>query len=204
MEENIKDEKGKRAILFFPKLFLKLLSVNKKILVILLVVLSIAATIIVARTKPELLGIPVSQQIVESETEVNKLIEEVGKIIELPEGPKPTIATVTEVEKVKGQAFFAKAQNGDKVLVYTEAKKAILYRPSEKKIIEVGVVNIGQEEASSSDGNIDNSEEETESVTPTPTLKPTSTMTPTSTIKPTPTFILTPTSVSTPTPTIAP
>lgn len=48
----------------------------------------------------------------------------------------PTIATVSDITKLQGQPFFAKAQNGDKVYVYSNAKKAILYRPSENKIIE--------------------------------------------------------------------
>jgi len=80
-----------------------------------------------------------------TETETNDLIEKIGALMVLPEGEKPTLVSVTDKDKVKDQPFFSKAENGDKVLVYTAAKKAILYRPSSDKIIEVGPVDIAPE-----------------------------------------------------------
>mgnify|MGYP001436814035 CR=1 FL=1 len=70
-----------------------------------------------------------------------KLIAQIGKLIELPK-EEPTIATVSDKEKLKGQSFFQNANNGDKVLIFTKAKKAILYRPSTNKIIEVSQINL--------------------------------------------------------------
>lgn len=75
--------------------------------------------------------------------ETNKLIADVGKLLVLPEGETPTIATVSDLEKLKSQPFFINAKNGDKVLIYTNAKKAILYDPVAHKIIEVAPINIG-------------------------------------------------------------
>ncbi|MBI5357887.1 hypothetical protein HZB74_03515 [Candidatus Saccharibacteria bacterium] len=69
-------------------------------------------------------------------------------MVEVPQGEEPTIATVQDVSKLQNQAFFKNAQNGDKVLIYSQAKKAILYRPSTDKIIEVGPVNIGDSQGS--------------------------------------------------------
>ncbi|MEM2947096.1 MAG: hypothetical protein QXN96_02520 [Candidatus Bathyarchaeia archaeon] len=83
------------------------------------------------------------QRIVQKEIE--DTLARVGRLILLPEGETPTLATVTDTEKLKGQAFFVNAKAGDKVIIYTNAKKAILYRPSENKIIEVAPLNIGTE-----------------------------------------------------------
>jgi hypothetical protein len=82
--------------------------------------------------------------------ELNALIEEIGHVYELPTGETPALATVTDAETVKSQPFFGNAQNGDKVLIYTQAQKAILYRPSTKKIINVAPIqNIAAEPTSS-------------------------------------------------------
>ena len=102
------------------------------------------AAIYGAMLYPQVLGLSKGQAQVQAE--VDSLIAEVGSLIALPTDEKPTVATVSDVEKLKDQPFFKNAANGDKVLIYTNAKKAILYRPSEKKVVEVGAVNIRQTE----------------------------------------------------------
>lgn len=79
-----------------------------------------------------------------TQEEVKALIAKVSRLIELPTNEEPTVATVSDKEKIKDQAFFQKAENGDKVLIYTQGKKAILYRPSINKVIEVAPINLGQ------------------------------------------------------------
>lgn len=87
------------------------------------------------------------QAISQNQQENRKLVEEVGKLVELPVGEEPTIATVTDVDKLKDQPFFQKAQNGDKVLIYTNAKKAYLYSPTLKKVLDIAPINIGSPSA---------------------------------------------------------
>lgn len=82
-----------------------------------------------------------------AQDEVRKLVVEVGKLIDLPTSEEPTVVTVTDVSKLASQPFFAKAKNGDKVLIYTNAKKAILYDPQTKKIIDTAPINVGSPSA---------------------------------------------------------
>src|SRR6185503_11536868 len=58
-----------------------------------------------------------------AESEARMLAEEVGRLIILPTNEIPTIATVSDPKALEGQAFFAEAKTGDKVLIYTNAKK---------------------------------------------------------------------------------
>lgn len=74
--------------------------------------------------------------------EVASLMDTLGSMIYLPEGEEPTLATVTDKEKLAEQSFFQKAENGDKVLIYSGSGRAILYRPSTKKIVDVTSVNV--------------------------------------------------------------
>lgn len=88
-----------------------------------------------------------------AEEEVKKIIAKVGKLMILPSEETPTVATVNDKEKLKNQPFFAQSENGDKVLIYTNAKKAVLYRPSIDKIIDVAPVNIGASESAATVAN---------------------------------------------------
>lgn len=72
--------------------------------------------------------------------ELTQLTKEISKYILLPDDATPTLATVTEKEKLQTQEFFKNAENGDKVLIYVSEGKAILYRPSIKKIIDIAPI----------------------------------------------------------------
>ena len=76
------------------------------------------------------------------EEQVKSLVAEVGKVMVLPTDEEPTTATVSDPEKLRDQAFFGNAQAGDKVLIYQKSRKAILWRPSTKKVIEVSGLNV--------------------------------------------------------------
>ncbi len=91
-----------------------------------------------------------------AQKESDDVIAKVSKLVVLPAGEVPTIATVSDPEALKDQAFFTNAQKGDKVLIYAQAKKAILYSVTLNKIIDVAPLNIGAS---------------TKSTTPTPAVK---------------------------------
>ncbi len=79
-----------------------------------------------------------------SELSPQALMDAVSKIAELPP-EQPTIATVTDKDKLSHFSFFSQAQIGDRVLIFNEAKKAYLYRPATNKIVEVGPIMIAQD-----------------------------------------------------------
>lgn len=75
------------------------------------------------------------------------LAAEVGEIMVLPQDEVPTIATVSDPSLLAGQPFFKDAKKGDKVLIYSQAGKAVLYDPVSKKIIGVAPISGGQTES---------------------------------------------------------
>jgi hypothetical protein len=77
-----------------------------------------------------------------SQKEVASLTKSVGKLMTVPTDEQPTVATVQDKEKLKDQPFFKDAQNGDKLLIYTKAQKAIIYRESQNKLVNVGPVSL--------------------------------------------------------------
>lgn len=80
-----------------------------------------------------------------------QIIASIGKLIDLPMDEEPTVATITNVEQLRDQPFFKKAKNGDNVLIYTKAGKAILYRPGINKIIDVSPINISDNASGSAE-----------------------------------------------------
>lgn len=82
-----------------------------------------------------------------AQQEVTSLVAKVGRLVVLPEGETPTVATVSDPEALKDQVFFKNAVKGDKVLIYAESKKAFLYSVSLDKIIDVAPLNIGNQKA---------------------------------------------------------
>lgn len=82
--------------------------------------------------------------------EIETLVNKVSRLMELPD-EEPTIATVSDKDKLKEQAFFSKSENGDKVLIFTTSGKAILYRPSADKIIDVTNIRTSDETVTSGD-----------------------------------------------------
>lgn len=77
-----------------------------------------------------------------SSNEAGKLSNKLSKTTDLPTNETPTMATVKDASKLKNQAFFVNAKNGDRVLIYQNSGRALLYRPSTGKIIEFSHVSL--------------------------------------------------------------
>ena len=75
--------------------------------------------------------------------ETSDLVAKVSQLMVLPEGETPTVATISDPGVLKDQPFFVQAQKGDKVLIYTQAKKAILYSVALDKILDIAPLNLG-------------------------------------------------------------
>jgi hypothetical protein len=93
----------------------------------------------------------------EFKTEASVLVEKVGKHMFLPTNEIPSLATVTDPKKLQAQSFFADAKKGDKVLIYSEAKKAILYDPVADKIVTIAPILLDPS-LNTTGGNIENQE----------------------------------------------
>lgn len=74
------------------------------------------------------------------------VINKVGELYKLPAGEEPTVAQVQDKNKLDKQAFFASAENGDYILIYKEARLALIYRESIGKLINVGPITLDEGE----------------------------------------------------------
>ena len=69
--------------------------------------------------------------------DASAIIADVKNHMVLP-NETPIVTTVTNADAVRSQPFYANAKNGDRVLVFKT--RAILYRPSIDRVIEVGYI----------------------------------------------------------------
>jgi hypothetical protein len=77
--------------------------------------------------------------------EIRDIVEKVKAHMSLPEGEDPAMATVINAESLaKEQPFYKDASNGDKVIVYQKANKAILYNPIKDIVVNVDEFLIDQ------------------------------------------------------------
>jgi hypothetical protein len=75
------------------------------------------------------------------ELNTEQLLAKVSRLIVLPAGETPTIASVVDADKLKSeQAFYRDVQNNDFVLIYPQAQKAFIYRPATDVLVNVGPV----------------------------------------------------------------
>ena len=119
---------------------------TKKYLFPILVIIFVVAVIIAFSLYEKVSALKVNPSAV-AQQQTNDIVARVGKLILLPTGETPTVATVSDPSKLADQPFFAKAKAGDEVLLYQNAKEAYLYDPVANKILEVAPINLGDTSA---------------------------------------------------------
>jgi len=91
------------------------------------------------------IGTPAGQQEV-AKQEIAALVAKVSKHIVLPKDEEPTVATVVDAAALaKDQPFYKDAHNGDKVLIYVKAQKAIIFDEKNDRLVNVGPVYIDKQ-----------------------------------------------------------
>lgn len=82
----------------------------------------------------------------EGKKEIEKVLERVERLIILPEGEIPLMATVVDAEALKSeQPFYAHVIKNDIVLIYQQNQRAIIYSPARDIIVNVGPVQFRPE-----------------------------------------------------------
>lgn len=81
-----------------------------------------------------------------SKKQISSLVGKVSKLAVIPQDETPTIITVLNASKVNNQTFYQDAKDGDKVLVFNQKKRAILYRPSTNQIVNIAPVVVSPTE----------------------------------------------------------
>ncbi len=83
--------------------------------------------------------------------EVDDLLNKIKKHMVLPEGEEPVVATVTDKEALaKEQPFYKDASNGDRVIAYMTARKAIIYDPIHDIVVNAGPIYVDNSNQASS------------------------------------------------------
>lgn len=89
---------------------------------------------------------PMKAQEEQIQREVDKVVKKVSKLMILPEDERPSLVTVDNKDEIdENQEFFRLAEDGDEMLIYRQAKKAILYRPGSNRIVNVAPINVSSE-----------------------------------------------------------
>lgn len=114
---------------------------TKKILALLIIIVIVLLGFAIFKKFNPSVKIPEGQL---SEKEIKVLVNKVSKLINVPE-ETPVIATIIEADQlIAEQKFYVGSKDGDYLMVFPKAQKAIIYREKENKLINVGPIIIDQ------------------------------------------------------------
>lgn len=76
--------------------------------------------------------------------DIARLKTAIGRHYVLPNNEEPVLLTVTDKKQITTD-FLKIAEDGDRVLIYQNSKRVIIYRPSIDKIVDVGPVVVASD-----------------------------------------------------------
>lgn len=83
-----------------------------------------------------------------SQQQIDALLEKVSMLMEIPTNEDPLVATITDAEVLRAeQEFYRGVIDGDMLIIFPSEAKAVIYSPSQNKIINAGPVFAGDEHA---------------------------------------------------------
>jgi hypothetical protein len=113
----------------------------------------------------------------ESKEEAKKVIAKLRAVYALPEGAEPTVAAIVDVDTLRQKnAFYAKAKNGDYLVVTTE--RAILFDATQSKVLDVIPVQLQPVAPASTTSSKPAAKKPAPAAVPTPAPTPTTQTTP--------------------------
>ena len=122
-------------------------------------------------TKQELLSFTGDADVL-AVKENKELISKLAGLVDIPNEEEFKVATIKDISKLNQNPFYKNAKNNDKIVYFPISGRAILYRPSENKIIESSIVtvsNLGIAENSNEESEVASATAQTEALESTAT-----------------------------------
>jgi hypothetical protein len=94
-------------------------------------------------TPPPAVAIKISPTV--SFTDVSQIPKRVSEILEITTDEIPNVTSIGQSDALRaGQPFFQNSKPDDYVLFYLQAKRAVLFRPSSGKIIDIAPIILNE------------------------------------------------------------
>lgn len=65
-----------------------------------------------------------------------QLTRQLGEVMEIPD-ETPVISTVLDKSKLANDTLEARARNGDVLFIFSKSKRLVLYRSTDKKVVDI-------------------------------------------------------------------
>jgi hypothetical protein len=87
----------------------------------------------------------------QSQEEAEELVRQISVFVELPANEVPRLITVTDSQKtIEQYPALSDLKDGDKMLLYPNSRKLVVYRPATKKVVTVVTLSPVEDEDSAS------------------------------------------------------